>query len=100
MDAGIALPFLAAKTNDGAERRPFSLAARAALTTGLVLAAFLGAIGWTLSRTSADSALQGLQDRLQNFVVAYLAGTEVGRSGKVLLPRRQFGQETEIALQR
>ena len=89
MDADTALPSLAAKPTTSESqppRRPFSLAARAALATSFVLAAFLGVVGLTLSRTSADSALQGLQDRLQNFVVAYLAGTEVGRSGKVLLP--------------
>jgi two-component system sensor histidine kinase PhoQ len=89
VDADTALPSLAAKptTNDPAPpRRPFSLAARAALATGFVLAAFLGVVGLTLSRTSAETALKELQDRLQNFVVAYLAGTEVGRSGKVLLP--------------
>ena len=89
MDADTALPSLAAKpkTNDPPPpRRPLSLAARAALATGFVLAAFLGVVGLTLTRTNADSSLKGLQDRLQNFVVAYLAGTEVGRSGKVLLP--------------
>ncbi len=89
MDADTALPSLAAKptTNDPSPpRRPFSLAARAALATGFVLAAFLGVVGLTLSRTSAETALKDLQDHLQNFVVAYLAGTEVGRSGKVLLP--------------
>ena len=89
MDADTALPSLAAKpkTSDSPPpRRPFSLAARAALATGFVLAAFLGVVGLTLTRTASDSALKGLQDRLQNFVVAYLAGTEVGRSGKVLLP--------------
>ncbi|PXV57321.1 two-component system, OmpR family, sensor histidine kinase PhoQ [Dyella jiangningensis] len=89
MDADTALPSLAAKpkTNDQPPpRRPFSLAARAALATGFVLAAFLGVVGLTLMRTAADSSRKGLQDRLQNFVVAYLAGTEVGRSGKVLLP--------------
>jgi len=89
VDADTALPSLAAKpkTNDQPPpRRPFSLAARAALATGFVLAAFLGVVGLTLMRTAADSSRKGLQDRLQNFVVAYLAGTEVGRSGKVLLP--------------
>ena len=89
MDADTALPSLAAKakTNDPSPpRRPLSLAGRAALATGFVLAAFLGVVGLTLTRTAADSSLKGLQDRLQNFVVAYLAGTEVGRSGKVLLP--------------
>jgi two-component system, OmpR family, sensor histidine kinase PhoQ len=80
------LPFLAAKTNDAAERRPFSLAARAALTTGLVLAAFLGAIGWTLSRTYAASELNKLQDRLHDNVISYITGTDVRRDGKPLMP--------------
>ena len=86
MDAGIALPSLAAKTNDGAERRPFSLAARAALTTGLVLAAFLGAIGWTLSRTYAASEQNKLQDRLHDYVITYIAGTDPRRDGTPILP--------------
>lgn len=86
MDAGIALPFLAAKTNDAAARRPFSLAARAALTTGLVLAAFLGAVGWTLSRTYADSELNKLQARLHDYVITYIAGTDPRRDGTPLMP--------------
>jgi two-component system sensor histidine kinase PhoQ len=86
VDAGIALPSLAAKTNDGAERRPFSLAARAALTTGLVLAAFLGAIGWTLSRTYAASEQNKLQDRLHDYVITYIAGTDPRRDGTPILP--------------
>jgi two-component system, OmpR family, sensor histidine kinase PhoQ len=86
VDAGIALPFLAAKTNDAAERRPFSLAARAALTTGLVLAAFLGAIGWTLSRTYEASEVNKLQDRLHDNVISYITGTDVRRDGKPLMP--------------
>ncbi|GLQ47891.1 two-component sensor histidine kinase [Dyella lipolytica] len=86
MGVGIALLFLAAKTNDAAERRPFSLAARAALTTGLVLAAFLGAIGWTLSRTYATSEVNKLQDRLHDYVITYIAGTDPRRDGTPLLP--------------
>ncbi|MFK2874000.1 ATP-binding protein [Dyella lipolytica] len=82
----MALLFLAAKTNDAAERRPFSLAARAALTTGLVLAAFLGAIGWTLSRTYATSEVNKLQDRLHDYVITYIAGTDPRRDGTPLLP--------------
>jgi two-component system sensor histidine kinase PhoQ len=66
--------------------RPFSLAGRAAIATGLVLAGFLGLVGLTLSRANHESALNNLHDRLQNYVVAYLAGTEVSRYGKVLLP--------------
>ncbi|HET7330920.1 ATP-binding protein [Dyella sp.] len=86
MDAGIALPSLAAKTNDAAERRPFSLAARAALTTGLVLAAFLGAIGWTLSRTYNTSEINKLQGRLHDYVITYIAGTDPRRDGTPLMP--------------
>ncbi|MFK2901041.1 two-component sensor histidine kinase [Dyella jejuensis] len=80
------MPSPAAKTNDAAERRPFSLAARAALTTGLVLAAFLGAIGWTLSRTYAASELNKLQDRLHDNVISYITGTDVRRDGTPLMP--------------
>ncbi|HKT27169.1 ATP-binding protein [Dyella sp.] len=80
------MPFLAAKTNDAAERRPFSLAARAALTTGLVLAAFLGAVGWTLSRTYAASELNKLQARLHDYVITYIAGTDPRRDGTPLMP--------------
>ena len=86
MDAGTALPSLAAKTNDAAERRPFSLAARAALTTGLVLAAFLGAIGWTLSRTYNTSEINKLQGRLHDYVITYIAGTDPRRDGTPLMP--------------
>jgi two-component system sensor histidine kinase PhoQ len=80
------LPSLAAKTNDAAERRPFSLAARAALTTGLVLAAFLGAIGWTLSRTYNASEINKLQGRLHDYVITYIAGTDPRRDGTPLMP--------------
>ena len=66
--------------------RPFSLAGRAAIATGLVLAGFLGLVGLTLSRANHETALNNLHDRLQNYVIAYLAGTEVSRYGKVLLP--------------
>jgi two-component system sensor histidine kinase PhoQ len=86
VDAGTALPSLAAKTNDAAERRPFSLAARAALTTGLVLAAFLGAIGWTLSRTYNASEINKLQGRLHDYVITYIAGTDPRRDGTPLMP--------------
>ncbi|WP_266158973.1 ATP-binding protein [Dyella silvatica] len=80
-------PAAIATTNEPTpSRRPFSLAARAALATGLVLAAFLGVVGLTLSRINADSVLRDQQDRLENFLTAYLSNTEVTRFGKVLLP--------------
>lgn len=86
MDAGIALPSLEAKTNNATARRPFSLAARAALTTALVLAAFLGAIGLTLSQSYDSSERNKLQDRLHDYVITYIAGTDPRRDGTPLLP--------------
>lgn len=80
------MPSHAAKTNDAATRRPFSLAARAALTTGLVLAAFLGAIGLSLSRSYATGELNKLQDRLHDNVISYITGTDVRRDGKPIMP--------------
>lgn len=56
------------------------------MATGLALAAFLGIIGVTLSQAKYQAALSGLQGRLQNFVIAYITGTDVNRFGKVLLP--------------
>src|SRR6185312_2951756 len=89
VDADIALPSRAptATTNNPVPpRRPLSLAARAAIATGFALAAFLGIVGLTLSQAQYRAARSSLQDRLQNFVIAYLAGTEVTRYGKVLPP--------------
>ena len=91
MDADIALPSPAptattSKSFPRAARRPLSLAARSALATGLALAAFLGIVGVTLSQAKYQTALDGLHDRLQNFVLAYITNTDVTRSGKVLLP--------------
>jgi two-component system, OmpR family, sensor histidine kinase PhoQ len=86
VDAGIALPSLEAKTNNATARRPFSLAARAALTTALVLAAFLGAIGWTLSQSYDYGERNKLSDRLHDYVLTYIAGTDPRRDGTPLLP--------------
>lgn len=89
MDADTVLPSPAAtvtKTEQPASRRPLSLAARAAMATGLALAGFLGIIGVTLSQAKYQTALSGLRDRLQNDVLAYLAGTDVGRNGRLLMP--------------
>ena len=67
-------------------RRSLSLASRSTLATSLALVAFLGLTGLALDRAYYEGALSGLHDRLQSYVYAYLAGTEVGRGGKVLLP--------------
>ena len=89
MDADTALPSRAptATTNESpSPRRPLSLAARAAIATGFVLAGFLGLVGLTLSQANKERSLIALQDRLQNFAIAYITNTDVNRYGKLLPP--------------
>lgn len=89
MDADTALPSRAqtATTNKPVSpRAPLSLAARAAIATGLVLAGFLGLVGLTLSQANKERALIGLQQRLQNFALAYITNTDTNRYGKLLPP--------------
>lgn len=90
MDADTALPSRAptATTNEpGSPRRPLSLAARAAIATGFVLAGFLGLVGLTLSQANKDRALNRLQERLQNDAIAYITNFDLNRYGnKVLSP--------------
>nr|WP_026107110.1 ATP-binding protein [Dyella ginsengisoli] len=76
----------ATRTEPASTRRPLSLAARAAMATGLALAGFLGIIGVTLSQAKYQTALSGLRDRLENDVLAYLALIDVGRNGRLLMP--------------
>jgi len=89
VDADTALPSRAptATTNElESPRRPLSLAARAAIATGFVLAGFLGLVGLTLSQANNERALSALHDRLQNFAIAYITNTDVNRYGNKLLP--------------
>jgi len=89
VDADTALPSRAptATTNEPeSPRRPLSLAARAAIATGFVLAGFLGLVGLTLSQANKERELSALHDRLQNFAIAYITNTEVNRYGNKLLP--------------
>lgn len=67
-------------------RRTLSLVARSTLATGLVLIGFLGLAGLSLDRAYYESARAALHDRLQGYVFTYLAGTDIGRSGRVLTP--------------
>ncbi|HZX72491.1 MAG TPA: ATP-binding protein [Rhodanobacter sp.] len=67
-------------------RRPLSLAARAAIATGFVLAGFLGLVGLTLSQANKERALTTLHDRLQNFAIAYITNFDVNRYGRILSP--------------
>ena len=70
-------------------RRPLSLAARAAIATGFVLAGFLGLVGLTLSQAGKQRALSALHDRLQNFALAYITYTDANRFGKLLPPDKE-----------
>ncbi len=77
-------------TSDGAAtRRPLSLAARAAIATGFVLAGFLGLVGLTLSQAGKQRSLSALHDRLQNFALAYITYTDANRFGKLLPPDKE-----------
>ncbi len=57
------------------------------MATGLVLAGFLGLVGLTLSRASHEAALKALHDRLENYLLSYVAGTDIAsRTGKPYPP--------------
>jgi two-component system sensor histidine kinase PhoQ len=89
VDADTALPSRAptATTNElTPPRRPLSLAARAAIATGFVLAGFLGLVGLTLSQANKERALSALHDRLQNFAIAYITNFDVNRYDRILPP--------------
>jgi two-component system sensor histidine kinase PhoQ len=90
VDADTALPSRAptATTSSHPEssRRPLSLAARAAIATGFVVAGFLGLVGLTMSQTIKERALRALHARLQNFAIAFITNTETNRDGKLLPP--------------
>jgi two-component system, OmpR family, sensor histidine kinase PhoQ len=89
VDADTALPSrapTATTSNPAPPRGPLSLAARAAIATGFVLAGFLGLVGLTLSQANQSRALSALQERLQNFALAYITDTGISRYGKLLPP--------------
>ncbi|MBD8898912.1 ATP-binding protein [Rhodanobacter sp. DHG33] len=74
-------------TSEPSPRRPLSLAARSAITTGLVLAAFLGLVGVAMSVARKGTALNNLQERLQDSAVAdIITHTDVDRYGRLLPP--------------
>jgi len=89
VDADTALPSRAptATTNElTPSRRPLSLAARAAIATGFVLAGFLGLVGVTLSQANNERALSALHERLYSFAIAYITNFDVNRYGRILPP--------------
>jgi len=63
-----------------------SLAARAAIATGFVLAGFLGLVGLTLSQANKERALIGLQQSLRHYAIAYITNFDVNRYGRLLPP--------------
>jgi two-component system sensor histidine kinase PhoQ len=89
VDADTALPSRAptATTNElTPPRRPLSLAARAAIATGFVLAGFLGLVGLVLSQANNERALSALHERLYSFAIAYITNFDVNRYGRILPP--------------
>ncbi|MBD8881598.1 two-component sensor histidine kinase [Rhodanobacter sp. 7MK24] len=74
-------------TSEPAPRRPLSLAARSAITTGFVLAAFLGLVGVVMSVVKKDTALNSLQTSLRDSAVTdIITHTDVDRYGRLLPP--------------
>jgi two-component system sensor histidine kinase PhoQ len=76
-------------TASSTKRRPLSLAARAALATGFALAAFLGLTGLAQNKANYASELSAMHDRLHNYAIAYITGTDITRAGKVTTPDSQ-----------
>lgn len=69
-----------------AERRPLSLAARSTLAAFAALVVFLGATGYALDRAYAGGSLAALRDRMESYVLAYMARFDVSRYGKLIPP--------------
>ncbi len=88
MDADTALPSPApTATNEPAPRRPLSLAARSAITTGFVLAAFLGLVGVVMAVARKQSALNSLQNQLRDAAITdIITHTDANRDGRLLPP--------------
>ena len=67
-------------------RQPLSLQARSLLAAGVALAAFLGLTGVALDAAIYETLRTSLRERLESYVYAYLATSEVSRSGRWLPP--------------
>jgi two-component system sensor histidine kinase PhoQ len=68
------------------ERRPLSLQARSLLAAGIALAAFLGLTGLALDAAIYQTLKTSLRERLQSYVYAYLATSDVSRERRWLPP--------------
>ena len=67
-------------------RRPLSLQARSLLAAGVAMAAFLGLTGVALDTAIYETLRTSLRERLQSYVYAYLATSEVSRARRWLPP--------------
>lgn len=67
-------------------RRRLSLQARQLLVAGLGLLAFLGLTGYALDKAFASAAIDSQRERLQTYLQAYLAGTELARTNDLIAP--------------
>jgi two-component system, OmpR family, sensor histidine kinase PhoQ len=68
------------------ERRPLSLQSRSLLAAGIALAAFLGLTGLALDAAIYQTLKTSLRERLQSYVYAYLATSDVSRERRWLPP--------------
>ncbi|MFC0676800.1 sensor histidine kinase [Lysobacter korlensis] len=66
--------------------RPRSLQARQQLAASASLIAFLALAGYALDRAFIQTAESNLEQRLQNYALAYTADTEFGRDGELIEP--------------
>lgn len=66
--------------------RPLSLETRSLAAAGVVLFAFLGLAFVALDSAFHDAALATLRDRMQGYLHAYLAGTDLTRGGMLIPP--------------
>ncbi|MEO7431643.1 MAG: ATP-binding protein [Dokdonella sp.] len=82
--------------------RPLSLQARSLAAASLVLAAFLGLAFFALDRAFFQAAESALNDRLQGYLYAYLAGSDQSRSGLLIPPEvgpdRRFDEPSASGL--
>ncbi len=67
-------------------RRALSLQTRLLWAASLALAAFLGATGYALDQAFKRSALLAMRERLNSYVLSYLAGSDVSVRGVLILP--------------
>jgi len=72
------------------------------LAAGLGLLAFLGLTGYALDQAFAETALASQRDRLQTYLQAYIARTEVTRANQIVIddppPEPRFSQPGDSGL--